>query len=437
MNFRLATTCVATLLTITALSTVNAENWNQYRGPNGNGISRAANLPIEFSETKNVRWKVSIHDRGWSSPAVWGDMIWLTTARADGSELFAVCVDFETGDIIHDIKVFDVSNPKVGWPGQNTYADPTPVVEEGRVYVHYGKYGTACLDTKTGEKLWERRDFQIDHMIKPASSPMVDGDMLFLNYDGIDIQFTVALDKNTGETIWKKGRVVPSTVPSREEKLGELAKDTGKPPDHRKAYGTSTIIEHEGRRQLISPAGEVTYSYDPETGEELWHVVHEGWGWNSACRPIYANGLVYFTEGASNYMVAVDPSGTGGVTKSHVVWGTGDRMPNMSSPVVVGDLLFIMNDKGGSMTCLDAKTGERIWRNRIPGGGTHWASPLYADGKIYVTSKNGSVVVISAARELEVLAENELEAEFIASPAVVGDALLLRSETHLYCIEQK
>jgi outer membrane protein assembly factor BamB len=136
-------------------------------------------------------------------------------------------------------------------------------------------------------------------------------------------------------------------------------------------------------------------------------------------------------------MVAVDPSGTGGVTKSHVVWGTGDRMPNMSSPVVVGDLLFIMNDKGGSMTCLDATTGERIWRNRIPGGGTHWASPLYADGKIYITSKNGSVVVISAARELEVLAENELEAEFIASPAVVGDALLLRSETHLYCIEQK
>ena len=249
--------------------------------------------------------------------------------------------------------------------------------------------------------------------------------------------FIVALDKNTGETIWKQDRVVPSTVPSREEKLGASPEALAKKADNRKAFGTSTIIEHEGRRQLVSPAGEVTYSYDPKNGEELWHVVHEGIGKDTSSRPVYANGLVYFTEGASNYLVAVDPSGTGGVTKSHVAWGTDDRAPYMSSPVVVGDLLFMINDKGGSMSCLDAKTGERIWRNRIPGGGTHWASPLYADGKIYVTSKNGSVVVISPARELAVLAENKLEAEFVASPAVADDAILLRSTTHLYCIAQK
>jgi outer membrane protein assembly factor BamB len=167
----------------------HAENWNQYRGPNGDGISSATNLPVEFSETENLRWKTPIHDLGWSSPVVWDDQIWVTTAREDGSELFAVCIDLETGDIIHDIKVFDVSNPETYWPNQNTYADSTPIVEEGRVYVHFGKYGTACLDTNTGEKLWERRDFQVDHLIKPGSSPIIDGDSLFLNHDGADIQF--------------------------------------------------------------------------------------------------------------------------------------------------------------------------------------------------------------------------------------------------------
>jgi len=417
-----------------AVAFAEEEYWNQYRGPNGDGISSAQNLPVEFSETHNLRWKTAIHDLGWSSPVVWENRIWVTTAREDGMELFAVCVDLESGEIVHDIKVFDVSNPKEIWSNQNTYADPTPVVEEGRLYVHYGKYGTACLDTETGEKLWERRDLHCDHMIRPASSPIVDGDSLFLNYDGSDIQFAVALDKNTGETLWKQDRVVPPTVPSREEKLGKVAGALDKAADHRKAFGTSTIIVHEGRRQLISPAGEVTYSYDPKTGEELWHVVHEGVGKDSASRPIYANGLVYFTEGASNYLVAVRPSGSGGVTDTHVVWGTGDRAPYMSSPVVVGDLLFMVADKGASITCLDANTGERIWRDRAPGGGTHWASPLYADGKIYFASKKGTVSVISAAREFKALAENELDAEFIASPAVAGDAIILRSETHLYCV---
>jgi outer membrane protein assembly factor BamB len=266
--------------------------WNQFRGPSGDGKSLAKNLPVEFSETKNVRWKTPIHDEGWSSPVVWGNQIWLTTGREDGTELSAVCVDLESGDVIHDIKVFAVANPQKEYGGHNTHATPTPVVEDGRVYVHFGSYGTACLDTKSRKKLWERRDLKCDHRVRPASSPIIDGDSLFLHFDGVDAQFVVALDKNTGKTLWLQNREVDSD-------LGAVLKAGGlsdaeiettkkeKPNDNRQAYATPTIIDFQGKKQLISPAAEVTFSYDPKTGEEIWRVRHEGWGWNTACRPIF------------------------------------------------------------------------------------------------------------------------------------------------------
>ena len=171
--------------------------WNQFRGPNGDGKTTADGIPIEFSETKNVRWKTPIHDKGFSSPVVWDNQIWLTTAREDGSELFAVCVDLDSGDIIHDIKVFDVLKPQVEHPNLNSHASPTPIIEDGRVYVHYGTYGTACLDTKTGDKLWERRNLNCDHRVRPASSSIIDEETLFLTFDGVDVQFIAALNKNT------------------------------------------------------------------------------------------------------------------------------------------------------------------------------------------------------------------------------------------------
>ena len=171
---------------------VESEYWNQFRGPNGDGKSNALNLPVEFSESKNVRWKTPIHDQGWSSPVVWQKQIWLTTAKEDGTELFVVCIDLESGKVVHDIKVFDVVEPQLEYPGLNSHASPTPVVAEGRIYVHFGTYGTACLDTQTGRKLWERRDLNCDHRVRPASSPIIEGELLFLVYDGVDVQFIIA-----------------------------------------------------------------------------------------------------------------------------------------------------------------------------------------------------------------------------------------------------
>ncbi|MYF99236.1 PQQ-like beta-propeller repeat protein [Candidatus Poribacteria bacterium] len=414
---------------------VQQQNWNQFRGPNGDGTTTASNLPIEFGEKKNLRWKTPIHDKGYSSPVVWEKQIWLTTARVNGSELFAVCVDLDSGDITHDIKVFDVENPQLEYPDINSHASPTPIVEAGRVYVHYGTYGTACLDTKTGDILWERRNLNCDHRVRPASSPIIDGDTLFLTYDGVDVQFVAALNKMTGDTIWIEHRNVDTD-------FGEILKAKGitdiekikreKPNDNRKSYATPTIITYQGKKQLISPAAEVTFSYDTKTGDELWRVRHEELGWNVACRPIFAHNLVYFTTGIEKNLLAVDPSGTGDVTDTHIVWRMRKGAPEIPSPLIVDDLVFVVSE-GGVVSCVDAKSGDTIWKGRIRG--KYWASPLYANGNIYFFNIDGIVSVISAGRELKILARNKFDTEFIASGAVAGNKLILRSLTHLYCIE--
>jgi outer membrane protein assembly factor BamB len=412
------------------------KNWNQFRGPRGDGVCAAKDLPIEFDEASNVRWKTPIHDRGWSSPVVWGNRIWLTTGREGGEKLFAICVDLESGKIVHDIKVFDVANPQKLWEGLNTHATPTPVIEEGRVYVHFGAYGTACLDTTTGKKLWERRDFNCNHYVRPASSPIIDGDTLFLTFDGVDVQYTVALDKRTGKTIWRKDREHGRDFMTVMAESGITKEDLKDKPDdnNRKSFGTPIVIEYEGRKQLVSPGAEVLYSYDLKTGNELWHVMSSGWSWNVACRPVVAHGLIYYTGGVGKQLHAVRPGGSGDVTDTHVAWSVRKSVPNMPSVLVVDDMLFMVSDDGGIVSCLDAKTGEQFWRSRLGGGKQHWASPVYAAGKIYFCSTDGYVTVIEAAKEFTRLVNNQLNASFRASPAVADDSLILRSTTHLYCI---
>ncbi len=433
--------CIASLififLSVFVRSDTHAkDNWNQFRGPNGDGKAIATDLPTQFSETENVRWKTPIHDKGYSSPVVWDNQIWVTTAREDGRELFAICVDLESGDILHDIKVFDVAEPQLEHGDLNSHASPTSIVEEGRIYVHYGTYGTACLDTKTGAKLWERRDLNCDHRVRPASSPIIDENTLFLTFDGVDVQFIAALNKNTGDTLWLQHRKVNSNFEDvlRAKGVKDIeATKKEKPNDNRKSYATPTIITYQGKKQLISPAAEVTISYAPKTGEELWRVRHEGWGWNVACRPIFAHNLVYFTTGVEKLLLAVDPSGRGDVTDTHIVWRHRKGAPEIPSPLIVDDLVFMVNE-AGVVSCVEAKRGNPVWKGRV--GGNHWASPLYADGNIYFFSMEGRVSVISAGREFKLLARNAFDGEFIASGAVAGNALILRSLTDLYCIEE-
>lgn len=395
-----------------------ADDWPQFRGPNGNGHSPVSGLPLKWSEQENVAWKTPIHDRGWSSPVVWGNQVWLTTATQDGSKLYAIAVDRESGKIVHDIHVFDVEHP-LFVPPANTYASPTSVIEDGRVYVHFGTNGTACLDSASGAILWTRRDLNCDHEQGAGSSPMLLGNLLVVNVDGRDVQYVVALDKNTGKTVWKTDRSIDYSV-------FEVFQ--------RKAYSMPIAVpKPDGGNQLISLGAKAMFAYDPATGSELWKVRHDGW--SIAPRPVYGHGLVFaIVDHDQPQLWAVRPDGSGDVTDSHVVWKITQAMPARPSLLLIDDLLFIVSSSGIA-SCLEAKTGSVVWRQRIEG--KYSASPIYADGRIYFFNEDARATVIKPARQFEVLAINELATEqLMASPAVAGHAIFVRTAGHLYRIAE-
>ena len=422
-------TVVSALVLCVCSAALAEENWNQFRGPRGDGTSTAKGLPVKFADgSPEVIWKTPIPGRAWSSPVVWGKQIWVTNAPEIQNTtkdkpkldvplaLSAVCLDLDTGRTIHDIKLFEVDTPQFTHP-TNSLGSPTPYIEAGRVYVHFGAYGTACVDTRTGKKIWERTDLKCDHFRGPGSSPVVYGDLLYLTFDGYDQQFITALDKLTGNTVWKKDRDV------------DFGTTDG---DAKKSYSTPSLIEVGGRELLISPFASATIAYDPKSGDPIWTVRHGGM--NAAGRPLYGNGLLIINSAdGPNPLIAVPATGTGDITKN-IAWRSNKSVPKRPSQLLIGDLLFMMSD-GAVASCLDAKTGDEIWTKRLTGD--YWASPLYADGLIYCFSQQGHVFVFKAAREFEQVAENKLGEGFVASPAVAGKSLILRSRGHLYRIENQ
>jgi outer membrane protein assembly factor BamB len=227
------------LLTLSSTVMRGAENWPQFRGPDGTGHSDARGLPLQWSETRNVVWKTPIHDRGWSSPVIYGKQVWLTSASKDGRELFVICIDRDSGKIIKDWKLFDVAQPQFVH-AFNTAASPTAVIEEGRVYITFGAAGTAAIDTKTFKVIWERRDIECNHFRGAGSSPVLFGNLLLMHFDGSDQQFVMALDKKTGKTVWQTRRSID---------FQDLDKN-GKPAaegDLRKAFSTPHVERINGR----------------------------------------------------------------------------------------------------------------------------------------------------------------------------------------------
>jgi outer membrane protein assembly factor BamB len=411
---------IVSMLSCSAPAADASDTWPQFLGPTGDGVSTAKGIVRSWSETENIVWKTPIHGRGWSCPIIRGDQVWLTTATKDGKKLYAICVDRESGKVIRDLKLFDVESPRKIHV-LNTYASPTPVIEDGRVYVHFGSYGTACLDTKTAKVLWTRRDLPCHHWRGPGSSPILFGDLLIVHYDGFDYQYVVAFDKKNGKTVWKT---------DRSNDFG--GSDNG---DHKKAYSTPTIIEVSGKPQLISAGSRAAMSYDPYTGVQLWNV--EFRSFSSTARPFFGHGMVYINTGFGKAdLIAVRPDGEGDVSKTHVEWTARRGIGSKPSAVMVDDLIYVVTDKGGVVSCLEAKTGEQVWSHRI-GGGQHSASPIYVDGAIYFFSHDGPSHVIKAGREFELLHTNELDDGFMASPAVAGKSLFLRTRTHLYRIEER
>ncbi len=396
-------------------------DWADWRGPTADGRSDATGLPLTWSETENVLWKTPIHDFGYSTPVVWGEQIWLTTATLDGRALYAVCVDLNTGEVVHDIEVFQPDEPQRKHK-LNSYATPSAAVEEGRVYVHFGTHGTACLDSATGKVLWRRTDLNCEHMQGPVSSPALFEDLLILHLEGTDVQFIVALDKSTGDTVW------------RHDRPRDLYADL-QPVVWRKSYQTPVFIEVDGKAQMISNSAQIATGHDPRTGEELWRVFYGGD--NTISRIVSGHGLLFINCGGPGGKVrlwAVRQGGVGDVTDSHLAWEVREDVPIGSSPVLAGDLLYMVSDSG-MLTCLEAKTGTTVWSERLSDG--HGASLLYAEGRIYVPNKEGMTTVIQPGRAFRELAANQLDGGHWASPAVAGSSLLLRTKTHLYRIQNK
>jgi gluconolactonase len=419
---------------------VAAPDWPQWRGADGQGHAPAAgDLPVSWSETENVAWKTPLPGRGWSSPVIGGGRIWMTTAierEASPEERARVLagnrmagqldvsgavtirvlgVDQETGRLLHDVELFTIPDPQPIHK-LNSFASPSPVLADGRLYCHCGDFGAACIDTATGKVLWINRELRLNHENGPGSTPVLWQDKLIVHLDGSDVQSIAAYDTATGQVAWRTPR------------SGVLRED----PQLKKAYGTPLVLTLGGRETLVSPAADWLYGYDPATGAELWKLSYGVLGFSIVPRPVIAGDLLFMsTSFMQPELLAVKLAGPDRAPE--IVWREKKGVPTMSSPLVVDDLVYMVSDKGVG-TCLDVKTGAAAWSQRL--GGNFSSSPLFADGRIYVGNRDGDTFVIKPGREYELLATNHLDGGIYATPAAVGRAIFLRTEKALYRLEK-
>ncbi|MCB1230274.1 MAG: PQQ-binding-like beta-propeller repeat protein [Verrucomicrobiae bacterium] len=397
-----------------ALSTAaHGENWTEFRGPGGQGHSTATHLPTEWSDRDNVAWETDVPGAGWSSPVVVDGRIYLTSAVENGGglSLRALAFNAADGQSLWDVEVFPVNEP-TRIHKKNSPASPTPIFEDGKLYVHFGHDGTACLDASSGSVIWKQESLHYAPVHGNGGSPIIVGDKLIFSIDAASDPFVVALDKKTGQVIWKTPRNV------------EVKRTF--------SFSTPLAIEVNGKTQVVSPGSGAVISYDPETGAEIWRCDYDE-GYSVVPRPVYAHGLVYVCSGFNQAkLYAIRSDGQGDVTESHVAWVYSKTVPKESSPIVVDDLLYFNDDKGVA-TCLDAKTGDVQWQERLAPGG-YSASPIYADGHLYFQNGEGVATVIRPGRKFDKVAENEIGEPGLASYGVADGALFLRTESKLFRI---
>lgn len=434
-----------TTLTILGLASAScASEWRQFRGPDGQGRADAKNLPETWSESENILWKTPIPGRGWSSPVYANGIIWLTTAvetpysekdlaKAKSSKLAfnpmakemslvgsvslrAVSVDANTGKLLTDDELAFVKDPPAIHQ-LNSYASPTPVLDGHLLLCHFGELGTLCFDTGSKKVLWNKT-LPAAYAVGAGSSPIVYRDLMIFPCDGTDKQYVVALNKTTGDEVWKTKR----------------PRMTGFIGDFHKAYSSPLLVTAAGREQLIVPGAQWVAAYDPTSGKELWRVRH-GEGFSNAPVPVMAGDYVCINTGFMKpEFVAIKMDGEGDVTKTHVAWKISKQVPTKPSPVVAGDEMYFINDQGIA-TCAKVSDGSVVWTKRISGNFS--SSPLFADGKIYFSSHEGKTTVVKPGPEYTELATNSLEGQLMASPAVYDESLILRSDSHLYRIGLK
>lgn len=389
--------------------------WPQFRGPTGEGASDAKNVPIRWDEKQNVKWSVETAGSGWSSPVVSGKRVYVTSAveDADGSvSLRVMALDETNGAIVWNTPVFQPESATAKkMHRKNTAASPTPIVSEGRIYVHFGHLGTAALDTD-GKVIWRQEEIRYSPTHGTGGSPILVGNALVFSVDGNDQTFVVALDAQTGAVLWKTQRETHA----------------------RKKFSFSTplAISLDGQTQVISPGSGFVAGYNPVDGREIWRVLY-GEGYSVVPRPVYAHGLLFLSSGFdAASLLAIRPQGAAGdATQSHIAWTIKKGAPHTPSALVAGDELYFVSD-AGIASCVDAKTGETHWSERL--GGNFSASPVLAEGRIYFLNETGTMYVVRASKTFEVISENAIGDKTLASPAVLEGAVFIRSEKRLWKI---
>lgn len=400
------------LFVLFSLHSVFAGDWSQFRGPSGQGHADVKKLPLRWSATDKVIWKKELPGTAWSSPVLGGGKLFLTNAVPDGEgvSLRVLRVDALTGNLDWDLELFRMESAQ-RIHRKNSHASPTPFLDDDRLYVHFGNQGTACLSL-AGKTIWKKR-FDYPPVHGSGCSPVVEGDLLLFSADGARDPALYALDKHTGKIRWRTPRDASS-----KKKF---------------SFCTPIVIDVEGRRQIISPASDYIFAYDL-SGKQIWKSHYPG-GYSVVPRPLYANGIVYVSSGYDRPVVyAVRPTGSGDVTETHVVWKTDKNAPRNSSPLVVGDLFFMAADTG-VVSCLDAKSGELHWRERVARETS--SSLLHAAGRIYLIDEQGKTYVFAAAPTYKLLAENDLADRTLASFAASDGTLYVRTASALWRIGEE
>ncbi|MBI1315116.1 PQQ-binding-like beta-propeller repeat protein [bacterium] len=404
---------VVVLCVVAASSPVVAQadsNWPGWRGPLQTGHSLETGFPHEWNDS-NVLWSSDLPGDGQSSPVIWGDRIFLTTALDGGRERVILCADRRSGKILWQ---------KSLWKGEpepthkmNGWASATCATDGERVYAFFGKGGGLFCLSVDGDLVWNRNLGDFPSPWGTAACPVLVDDLVIQNCDSEGDSFLLAVDAKTGKDAWRT------------------------PRESLRGWSTPVLIETSGRREIVLQGETGVRAYDPKSGKQLWQTTGSKGRGTPTVTP--ANGLLYVVPGRPGETVALQPGGSGDVTASHKKWGVQRKGRDLPSPIVIGDFVLIMSQKGGILTCYDAQTGEQYWQERI--GGNHSASPVAFDGLAAFIAEEGEALIIRPGKQLDIVSRNTLTAGddeiFRASITPSAGQLFLRSTKKLYCVGRK
>ena len=400
-------------LALTLVGLMFFGDWPQFRGANSDAHVTGPKTPLKWSDTDNVAWKIPVAGLGWSSPSVAGGRVFLTTAVQEGDQLSlrAIAVDTRTGATIWDREVRRVeSAPSIHT--KNSHASPTPIVHDGSVFVYFGTLGMARLSSNDGSVEWLNTDLKYNPLHGSGGSPVLMNGKLVVACDGTADPFVAAIDAKTGKIAWRTPRSVAARI------------------SH--SFVTATVAVVEGKAQVFAPGPDHLAAYDLETGAEICKVLAPGW--SVVPQPAIGHGMVFYNHDYDNpELMAVRLGGSGDVTDTHVAWRINRGAPSTPSPLLVGDELYFVADNGIA-SCVDAKTGERHWMERL--GGNFSASPVLANGQVLFLNEAGVATWVKTGVKFEALGKNEVPGRTFATPAFSDGAMYLRTDTTLYKIAE-